>query len=113
MFDGACTIGLMNPQFPRPVVGAFFELCKLIVEPFSERPPPATLDAQGRYKWGESDLPMRAANLAARNALSRYFRIPPREIVFLHRRLAGVFIMLATLRAQFNARELLLAHLRD
>ena len=111
VLEGACTIGLMSEGFPRNVVSAFYELCKLIVEPFSEHPPAKVLDEQGRYKWGASDLPMRAAGVAARNALSRYFRIPPREIIFLHRRLAGVFIMLATLRAQFSARELLLKHL--
>ncbi len=111
VLDGASSIGLMNADFPRSVTGAFFELAKLIVEPFSEAPPPELLDADGNYNWGESDLPMRAANVAARNALSRYFRVPPREIVFLHRRLAGVFIMLATLRANFSARKLLLPHL--
>src|SRR5207237_302214 len=102
---------LMTKEFPQSVSAAFFELCKLIVEPFSDDPPAALLDEQGRYNWGESDLPMRAASLAARNALSRYFRVPPREIVFLHRRLAGVFIMLATLRAQFSARGLLFTQL--
>ena len=45
----------------------------------------------------------------ARNALSVHFRVPPREIVFLHRRLAGVFIMLATLGVELNARGRLLA----
>jgi hypothetical protein len=45
------------------------------------------------------------------NALSVYFRVPPREIVFLHRRLAGVFIMLATLGAELNARDLLMRYL--
>ena len=43
----------------------------------------------------------------ARAAVSRYFRVPPREIVFLHRRLAGVFIMLATLRARIQGRDVL------
>jgi predicted unusual protein kinase regulating ubiquinone biosynthesis (AarF/ABC1/UbiB family) len=111
VFRGACSIGLMNERFPKPSAEAFFQLCQLIVEPFSDHPPAALLDQNGGYKWGESDLPMRAAGVAARNALSRHFRVPPREIVFLHRRLAGVFIMLATLRAQFVARPLVDRHL--
>lgn len=95
---GAEAIGAMDLSFPRPVLDAFCDLCELIVEPFA-----------GTYDWGASDLPRRAGEKIARNALTRYFRIPPREIVFLHRRLSGVFILLAALRAQWDARPLLLA----
>ncbi|TXH04986.1 MAG: AarF/ABC1/UbiB kinase family protein [Nevskiaceae bacterium] len=109
--SGARAIGLMNEKFPRGVTDAFSEMCEMIVEPFTDpaegRIPPQLLTADGAYRWGESDLPMRSGKLAAMNALSVYFRVPPREIVFLHRRLAGVFIMLATLHAELNTRELL------
>ncbi|MDB5975393.1 MAG: AarF/ABC1/UbiB kinase family protein [Nevskia sp.] len=112
---GADAIGLMRGTFPEPVLKAFTEMCQLIVEPFNaaddSRTPPQLRNAQGEYRWGASDLPMRAANVAARNALSVHFRVPPREIVFLHRRLAGVFIMLATLDVELDARERLLERL--
>jgi predicted unusual protein kinase regulating ubiquinone biosynthesis (AarF/ABC1/UbiB family) len=112
---GADAIGLMRGTFPEPVLKAFTEMCQLIVEPFNAiddpRTPPQLRNAQGEYRWGASDLPMRAANVAARNALSVHFRVPPREIVFLHRRLAGVFIMLATLDVELDARERLLERL--
>ncbi|HVT34790.1 MAG TPA: AarF/ABC1/UbiB kinase family protein [Nevskiaceae bacterium] len=109
---GAQAIGLMRPGMPRSVLDAYAQLCTLIVEPFSpDHAPPALLTANGAYRWGESDLPMRAGSLAARNALSVHFRVPPREIVFLHRRLAGVFIMLATLRCEIATRDLLLQFL--
>lgn len=112
---GAEAIGLMQGSFPEPVLKAFAEMCQLIVEPFNApddpRTPPQLRNARGEYRWGASDLPMRSANVAARNALSVHFRVPPREIVFLHRRLAGVFIMLATLGAELDARERLLASL--
>lgn len=108
---GARTIGLMQPSFPRGVVDAFAQMCELIVEPFNEpgdtRTPERLRGADGAYRWGDSDLPMRAGRVAAVNALSVYFRVPPREIVFLHRRLAGVFIMLATLRCELAEREML------
>ncbi|MGH8430792.1 MAG: AarF/ABC1/UbiB kinase family protein, partial [Solimonas sp.] len=64
------------------------------------------------YRWGASDLPMRSGRIAASNALSVHFRVPPREIVFLHRRLGGAFIMLATLHAELNAGDLLLRYLQ-
>jgi predicted unusual protein kinase regulating ubiquinone biosynthesis (AarF/ABC1/UbiB family) len=99
---GAMAIGLMEPGFPAAVLDAFAELCETIVEPFRG----------GVYDWGASDLPRRAGEKIARNALTRYFRIPPREIVFLHRRLSGVFIMLATLRTRWDARPVLERHLR-
>jgi predicted unusual protein kinase regulating ubiquinone biosynthesis (AarF/ABC1/UbiB family) len=112
ILEGASDIGLMRSGFPESVTSAFARLCRLIVEPFADPAggsiPAALLNARGEYKWGESDLPMRTGLIAAINALSVYFRVPPREIVFLHRRLAGVFIMLATLRAELGTRELLL-----
>ncbi|GAC1631400.1 MAG: AarF/ABC1/UbiB kinase family protein [Nevskia sp.] len=112
---GAAEIGLMQQEFPASVQDAFAVMCELIVEPFGKagdpRIPPELLNARGEYRWGASRLPMRVANVAARNALSRYFRVPPPEIVFLHRRLAGVFIMLATLDVEIEARAVLLATL--
>lgn len=114
--QGAVDIGLMQPDFPEPVQRAFAEMCEMIVEPFSlpddPRVPADLRNAQGEYRWGASKLPMRVANVAARNSISRYFRVPPREIVFLHRRLAGVFIMLATLQVELNARAPLVAGLQ-
>ena len=109
---GAIAIGLMDDHFPPQVVKAFAELCMQIVEPFeapdSGRIPQALLTPDGRYRWHASDLPMRAGRIASRNALSVHFRVPPREIIFLHRRLAGGFIMLSTLRAELAARDQLL-----
>jgi predicted unusual protein kinase regulating ubiquinone biosynthesis (AarF/ABC1/UbiB family) len=99
---GAEGIGAMHADFPEAVHTAFAELCELIVEPF-----------RGDYDWGGSDLPRRVGEKIARNALTRYFRIPPREIVFLHRRLAGVFFLLAALGARWNARPVLQRHLDE
>lgn len=115
ILKGARAIGLMKDGFPNGVLDAFVQMCELIVEPFDlheqGRTPPWLLNVHGEYRWHDSDLPMRSGKVAAMNALSVYFRVPPREIVFLHRRLAGVFIMLATLGAELNARDLLLRYL--
>ena len=103
---GARSIGLIEPEFPAAALQDFTDLCACIVEPFDPgRAPPALLTADGRYRFGASDLPMRVSQTAARNALSLSFRVPPREIVFLHRRLAGVFIALATLKAELDLRK--------
>ncbi len=112
IYRGAIDIGLMDAKFPSSVMKAFAELCMQIVEPFeapdSGRIPDVLLTEDGKYRWGESDLPMRGGRIASRNALSVHFRVPPREIIFLHRRLAGVFIMLSTLRTELAARDQLL-----
>jgi predicted unusual protein kinase regulating ubiquinone biosynthesis (AarF/ABC1/UbiB family) len=100
---GAAGIGVMPEDFPAPVREAFVELCELIVEPFRG----------GDYDWGASDLPRRVGEKIARNAMTRYMRIPPREIVFLHRRLAGAFFLAAALGARGDARPVLERHLRD
>lgn len=109
---GSKAIGLMGEAFPEPVLKAFSRLCMEVVEPFVDpaegRVPAERFNAAGAYRWGASDLPLRAGRIASRNALSRYFRVPPREIVFLHRRLAGVFIMLSTLDCEWRGREQLL-----
>ncbi len=108
---GAIDIGLIGEDFPDSVQNAFGEMFELIVEPFNRandpRTPPELRNARGEYRWGTSRLPMRVANVAARNALSKYFRVPPREVVFLHRRIAGVFIMLGALDVEMNARPAL------
>ncbi|WP_028081427.1 ABC1 kinase family protein [Solimonas soli] len=112
---GASAIGLLHDKMPDPALDAFAGMCEAIVEPFrtGNDATGGPHNAAGAYRWGDSDLPMRAGRIAAVNALSVHFRVPPREIVFLHRRLAGVFIMLATLRCELDSRELLVAALQD
>jgi hypothetical protein len=98
------------------VLQGFADMCELIVEPFAApddpKIPPDCLTADGEYRWGKSSLPMRLANVAARNALSKHFRVPPPAIVFLHRRLGGVFVLLAHLGAELKTREAVLKALR-
>lgn len=113
--SGAQAIGLIQDDFPDSGFDAFMQMCQQIVEPFSP-PTPQTAhlyNARGEYRWRESDLPLRSGRIAALNALSVHFRVPPREIVFLHRRLAGVFIMLATLGCELDGREALLKALES
>ncbi|WP_240433593.1 AarF/UbiB family protein [Solimonas sp. K1W22B-7] len=112
---GGIDIGLMKPGFPKSVLETFVKLCETIVEPFgdADRMPAHLRNERGEYLWGKSDLLLRAGRMAASNALSVHFKVPPREIVFLHRRLAGVFIMLATLHGELNARDMLLEYIRE
>ena len=78
----------------------FFQLCKLIVEPFAGQ----------IFDYKNSDLPKRTT--AAALKLISGFKIgsPPHEVIFLDRKTGGVFIMMVVLSARFNPRDLLLRY---
>jgi predicted unusual protein kinase regulating ubiquinone biosynthesis (AarF/ABC1/UbiB family) len=83
------------------MIEEFVNLCMLIIEPFRG----------GVYNWGETDLPNRVGVSASKLAISFRLRPPPREIVFLDRKMAGVFIFLSVLKAKVDARALLESYL--
>ena len=111
LIQGAFDMGLLREDSPKNVKDAFAEVGFLMIEPFSESPPERLLTPEGAYSWGESDLPWRVSKAVSRAAMSRWFRIPPREIFFLHRRLGGVFVLLAVLDAKIVARPMLASFL--
>ena len=45
------------------------------------------------------------------SAISRYFKVPPKEFVFLNRKLIGVYTFIAVLNAEFNGEHLLKQYL--
>lgn len=112
IYKGAVQIGLMDEQHPKAVMEGLAELIELIMEPFRQSDEAGArselLTAENAYRFGDSDLLPRAAQKAARNSLSRWFRVPPREIVFLHRRLAGTFMTCGELDAELSGRGLLM-----
>ncbi len=116
---GAEGIGLMRTHFSDQVRSAFINVCRLIIEPFvdpeqhPDRIPAQWLTQQGEYRWGDTDLPKRVSAAVAKAALSRYFRIPPREIVFLHRRLVGVFVLIAVLGGELKSHAMLARHVES
>ena len=106
IIEGALRIRLMDRGTPRKVLEEFADLAKLIVEPFRHTSDPNVpsdcLSSDGMYRFGSSNLPTRVAQKAAMNAMTVHFRIPPREIVFLHRRIGGVFATLTALNAELD-----------
>jgi hypothetical protein len=99
----------LKPEDTEKMRALFVELCYLITEPFFQADTPGVradlFDQEGAYKWGESDLPKRVAKLGAECAFAFKLRSPPREIVFLDRKLGGTFILLSTLKVQIRARD--------
>lgn len=108
--QGALALKFIRAEFPAHVQQSFAEVCAGVIEPLVCRPgnvPAAALNAEGQYRWRDSDLPSRIASRAAKAAFSTYFRVPPREFVFLNRKLIGVYTFIAVLGAEFNGADIL------
>ena len=82
---------------------ALAELFRLVVEPARER---------GPYDFGRSDLTLRLRDSSYVLAFDQgHWRPPPPDMIFLHRKLAGLFLLCARLRARVDVRDLLLRYL--
>jgi len=95
---GGRSLGLLQPGDSMELIDDYVKLCFLLTEPFHDN-----------YDWGNSDLPKRVANAALHIAGSYRLRAPPRELVFLDRKLGGVFIFLSVLKCHMAARGSVLA----
>jgi predicted unusual protein kinase regulating ubiquinone biosynthesis (AarF/ABC1/UbiB family) len=109
---GALALGFMRPEYPESVQRSFAEVCMGVIEPLVAARrragvPASALSAAGGYRWRESDLPTRIARRAARAAFSPHFTVPPREFVFLNRKLIGVYTFIAVLGAEFDGADLI------
>lgn len=114
VIDGGVKLRFMSRDWPREVLTTFARVCMSVLEPLARdrsQWPQQAVNAQGEYRWKQSDLPSRVAREAARSAISRYFRVPPREFVFLNRKLIGVYTFIAVLQAEFNGEDLLRRYL--
>ncbi|WP_166268584.1 ABC1 kinase family protein [Marinobacter caseinilyticus] len=116
VIEGGIELNFMSREWPEEVLRRFGEVCMSVLEPLAKSSgqwPSNAVNAHGQYRWKQSDLPSRVAHQAARSAISRYFRIPPKEFVFLNRKLIGVYTFIAVLNAEFNGEDLLLDYLYE
>lgn len=114
VIDGACGIGLMEARFPEPVKMDFYRMICQIMEPFCadhDDVRPEMFLPDGAYRWARGDVFVEAGKLLSRAAASVHFKMPPREIIFLHRRLAGVYMLLGHLGCELDMRPQLNAAL--
>ena len=110
VIDGGIKLNFMSRDWPDEVLDKFGSVCMSVLEPLDsdqEKWPDYAVNDQGQYRWKQSDLPSRVARQAARSAISRYFKVPPKEFVFLNRKLIGVYTFIAVLNAEFNGETLL------
>jgi predicted unusual protein kinase regulating ubiquinone biosynthesis (AarF/ABC1/UbiB family) len=102
-------------NMPDAVKQSLTDLFFLAIEPFSDLKdaPPEALTPEGKYSWAKSRLHVRAANAAARSAASRHFSIPPKEFMFLSRKLMGAYTFMTVIDAQIYARSILEPYVID
>ncbi len=99
----AVAIGYAAADDPPDRVRAAVEMILLVCEP---------LRHLGRYDFAASGLAARARALGFDLAIRRgLLRAPPPETMFLHRKLAGSFLLLARIGARVDARTLVLPFL--
>jgi len=112
--EGGIKLRFMSRDWPAEVLDKFGKVCMSVLEPLAKdrsQWPDYAVNSHGQYRWKQSDLPSRVAKQAARSAISRYFRVPPKEFVFLNRKLIGVYTFIAVLRSEFNGEDLLRKYL--
>lgn len=110
VIKGGVALKFMQGEWPSKVLEEFAGVCIAVLEPLAKNKAaagPDSFNEKGEYCWRDSDLPSRIAKRAAVSAISRYFKIPPKEFVFLNRKLVGVYTFISVLNGQFNGQDLL------
>jgi predicted unusual protein kinase regulating ubiquinone biosynthesis (AarF/ABC1/UbiB family) len=93
---------VLGADDPQELKNIFYELCRMITEPFLPPQP---------YDWSGTTLPQRLSKMGWEMIRKFPLRSPPPELVFLDRKMAGNFTLLAKLRAKIDGRALLESHL--
>lgn len=93
----------------------FKDFCFSAVEAFLDPQDPRNIEGRvapdGTYDWKNTDLPQRSSKKIVRMLQEFEWRTPPKEIIFLDRKAAGVFVFLSHLRAKIRGRDLLKKYL--
>jgi len=91
-------IGYLEGNEPTGYQNNLIELLRMVAEPLG--------DKRG-YDFGHSDLAARMNHIFMEMRLkSHYGVLPPVDILFLHRKLAGLYLLLTKLRARLSMNEL-------
>ncbi|MFT5575537.1 MAG: putative unusual protein kinase regulating ubiquinone biosynthesis (AarF/ABC1/UbiB family) [Bermanella sp.] len=111
--DSSIALGFMKASYPEVVLDNFTDIGMDILEPLKPRSDalPAQAISDGAYDWYNSQLPKRIAKRALAASISKYFALPPKEFLYVMRKLMGVYALIGALRGQFFADHLLRRHI--
>jgi len=96
-YTSAYEIGMLAPEDSVELKQRLLNMFYLINEPF-------LVDS---FDWKKSDLPQRVSALGLSMIRDFPLRAPPRELVFLDRKTAGVFIFLSVLQAKVSGKKII------
>lgn len=88
----AFDLGLIEPSEGPDALAAFERLLKVSFEPFEKN----------RFDFADSDYAMRVRQASRDLVRALRYSAPPKALIFLHRKLGGVFHMLRTLQVEMN-----------
>jgi predicted unusual protein kinase regulating ubiquinone biosynthesis (AarF/ABC1/UbiB family) len=105
ILDAAAAVGYLGDDDPDGYAATVLQLLRTATEP---------LRADKPYRFGHSDLAVKMGEIVREMRLeSRYSRIPPMDILFLHRKLGGLYLLLSRLNARLDIGELARPYLDD
>jgi hypothetical protein len=113
LFQGLEALNMVSADTPVNAKRTLAKLCFMAIEPFADPqkfpPPPELLTADGAYRWGTSNLPGRLSVQAGVSAAgaNRHFTIPPRELMFLVRKIMGAYTFMSVLKAEIHGKDIL------
>lgn len=113
VLDALNELAFFRPKTPLEARRGLVKLCFMAIEPFADPErypaPPHLLTENGEYIWGDSDLPARLSMQAGLSAAgsSTHFTVPPRELMFLVRKIMGAYTFMSVLKAQLKGIEIL------
>lgn len=98
IYDAATQIGYFSMTMNEQQIEWVLDLFQLACEPLCH---------EGLYDFGTSTLPKRMHEAGMALALDRdFWHIPPIDALFLHRKLAGIYLLAARLNARINIADL-------
>ena len=94
----ASEVGYIARDDPEDYARTIVQLLRTATEPARER---------GGYRFGSSDLAQRMGQIVVDMRTRDHFgRLPPTDILFLHRKLGGLYLLLARLKAAVPVADL-------
>ena len=101
MAEAAENVGYLSPEDPSSYRDQVVSLLGLVCEPLRF----------GEYQFGRDDLVDRMSQLLIEMRLQgQHGRLPPSDILFLHRKLGGLYLLFAKLKATLRVRHLVETH---
>ncbi|MGR5061492.1 ABC1 kinase family protein [Photobacterium sp. DNB22_13_2] len=98
MNDALRQIGFFSQPITPPQQDAVIELCLEACEPIM---------TDGKFDFGQTDLARRIRDAGTTLSMKEnYWHTPPADAIFFHRKLGGLYLLAARLKARVNVREI-------